>query len=50
MLLSTFFHRPKDAIKAIKKRLSAPKNFKIVILTLTVSGKEELPPRIQIEI
>ena len=31
------FHRPKDAIKAIKKRLSAPKDFKVVILTLTVT-------------
>jgi hypothetical protein len=29
--------RPKDAIKAIKKRLLAPKDFKVVMFTLTVS-------------
>ena len=29
--------RPKDAIKAIRKRLLAPKDFKVVMFTLTVS-------------
>lgn len=36
-LIIWYVYRPKDAAKAIRKRLSGNKNFKSVLLTLTVS-------------